>query len=77
MALQEVFWSRLAESADVLHSAAVAVWHLQRVLAKKRDPLSHELFLDIVLEAFSGSQGPAEEGAANDGTAALPCNRFW
>ena len=32
------------QALDALHGAGVAVWHLQRVLLKKRDPLSHELF---------------------------------
>ena len=26
--------------------SVVAVWHVQRVLAKKRDPLTHVLFID-------------------------------
>lgn len=42
--------------------SAVEVWHLQRVLAKKRDPLSHTLFLDVV--------APGEEDP-------LPLDRFW
>lgn len=49
-------------SAQV-HACAVAVWLLQRVLAKKRDPVTHALFLEE-----SSSPGPA---------AALPCERFW
>ena len=47
-----------AQAFDSLHSAAVAVWHLQRVLAKKRDPLSHTLFSDA-LEA-AGAPSPLE-----------------
>lgn len=39
------------------------MWHLQRVVAKKRDPVTHALFLDE-----SCPPGPA---------AALPCERFW
>ena len=46
------------QAFDSLHSAAVAVWHLQRVLAKKRDPLSHTLFSDA-LEA-AGAPSPLE-----------------
>lgn len=38
------------------------MWHLQRVLAKKRDPLSHTLFLDVV--------APKDEDP-------LPLDRFW
>ncbi len=36
---------------EALHGAAVAVWHLQRVLAKKRDPLTHVLFSDALQAA--------------------------
>lgn len=46
-----------------VQACAVSVWHLQRVLAKKRDPVTHSLFLDESLPP-----GPA---------AALPCERFW
>lgn len=46
------------QAFDALHGAAVAVWHLQRVLAKKRDPLSHTLFSDA-LEA-AGAATPLE-----------------
>lgn len=38
------------------------MWHLQRVMAKKRDPLTHVLFLDVVLP---------------DPRAPLPCDRVW
>lgn len=58
---QEALWQQLAAFTDQLHKASVAVWHLQRVLAKKRDPLSHVLFLESL----------AEEGAP------LPLVHFW
>ncbi|XP_076925983.1 conserved oligomeric Golgi complex subunit 5-like [Bidens hawaiensis] len=35
---------------DQLHSVVVAVWHLQRVLSKKRDPFTHVLLLDEVMQ---------------------------
>jgi len=54
---------KLAAVLEQLHVAAVAVWHLQRVLAKKRDPLTHTLFLDVV------------RGDDPDGP--LPCERIW
>ncbi|KAF8065824.1 COG5 [Scenedesmus sp. PABB004] len=41
-------WQCLRAAADCLASGALAVWHLQRVVAKKRDPLSHALFLDAL-----------------------------
>jgi hypothetical protein len=33
---------------EAVQGAAVSVWHLQRVVAKKRDPLSHVCFLDVL-----------------------------
>ena len=59
--LQEVLWEKLAEALTSLVTAATAAWHVQRVLAKKRDPLLHVLFLDQV---------------APPGTPA-PCDAFW
>jgi hypothetical protein len=46
----EEMWSRLGKFGEELHGCAVAVWHLQRVLAKKRDPLTHQCFMDLFLE---------------------------
>lgn len=42
----------------------------QRVLAKKRDPLTHTLFLDEV-----GGGGPAAAG--REGPAGLPIDAMW
>jgi len=39
-------WARLDAALERVHAAALAAWHLSRVLAKKRDPSSHALFLD-------------------------------
>ena len=47
--LQEVLWQRLGKSFEQLHLSAVTVWHLQRVLVKKRDPLTHVCFMDAYL----------------------------
>jgi hypothetical protein len=38
----------LKEVTEQMQAAAVSVWHLQRVVAKKRDPLSHVCFLDVL-----------------------------
>jgi conserved oligomeric Golgi complex subunit 5 len=46
--LQDVLWERLNEAFDSLWRSAVSIWHLERVLMKKRDPLTHELFIDVV-----------------------------
>ncbi|KAH9576128.1 hypothetical protein CY35_01G146200 [Sphagnum magellanicum] len=48
---RESLWQRIGACMDQLHSIVVAAWHLQRVLSKKRDPISHIGFLDEVLQA--------------------------
>eukprot|EP00879_Flechtneria_rotunda_P024949 GHRR01026476.1.p1 GENE.GHRR01026476.1~~GHRR01026476.1.p1 ORF type:complete len:481 (+),score=194.62 GHRR01026476.1:205-1647(+) len=45
---QERLWQSLRGSCDCIANGALAVWHLQRVVAKKRDPLTHVLFLDML-----------------------------
>lgn len=47
---KEALWQRMGACMDQLHSFVVAVWHLQRVLSKKRDPFTHVLLLDEVLQ---------------------------
>ncbi|KAJ7543428.1 hypothetical protein O6H91_09G038000 [Diphasiastrum complanatum] len=47
---REGLWQRMGVCMDQLHSIIVAVWHLQRVLFKKRDPISHVVFLDEVVQ---------------------------
>lgn len=47
---REALWQRMAGCMDKLHSVLVAVWHLQRVLSKKRDPFTHVLLLDVVIQ---------------------------
>lgn len=47
---REALWQRMGSCMDQLHSIVVAVWHLQRVLSKKRDPFTHVLLLDEVLQ---------------------------
>jgi len=58
---QDKLWGGLKEVADTLSTAAAGVWHLQRVVAKKKDPLSHVCFLDVLVP----------EGKT------LLCTRFW
>ncbi|KAH8509178.1 hypothetical protein H0E87_011082 [Populus deltoides] len=47
---REALWQRMGNCMDRLHSIVVAVWHLQRVLSKKRDPFTHVLLLDEVIK---------------------------
>ncbi|KXZ51911.1 hypothetical protein GPECTOR_11g39 [Gonium pectorale] len=46
---QDKMWQALRDVLDQIQSSTVAVWHLQRVVAKKRDPLSHVCFLDVLV----------------------------
>ncbi len=59
----DALWRRVDAAMDAAHENAMSVWHLQRVLAKKRDPLTQTLFLDEVVGKSASSQ-------------AL-CDRFW
>ncbi|XP_009619913.2 conserved oligomeric Golgi complex subunit 5 [Nicotiana tomentosiformis] len=47
---KDALWQRMNGCMDQLHSVVVAVWHLQRVLSKKRDPFTHVLLLDEVMQ---------------------------
>uniref|UniRef100_A0A7S0R0D9 Conserved oligomeric Golgi complex subunit 5 helical domain-containing protein n=1 Tax=Pyramimonas obovata TaxID=1411642 RepID=A0A7S0R0D9_9CHLO len=51
---QQALWQQLSSCMDALHAPVVAMWHLQRVLAKKRDPIMHVCFLDFLLEDMEG-----------------------
>ena len=51
--MQEHMWQKLATLLEKLRESVVAVWHVQRVLAKKRDPLTHVLFIDECLDEAS------------------------
>jgi len=58
---QDKLWSGLKELADGIVTSTTAVWHLQRVVAKKKDPLSHVCFLDALV--------PPDQP--------LLCQQFW
>jgi hypothetical protein len=47
---QEKLWIGLRETFEALQSGVVSVWHLQRVVAKKKDPLTHVCFLDQLVK---------------------------
>eukprot|EP00899_Mesostigma_viride_P002929 jgi/Mesvir1/12637/Mv02193-RA.1 len=47
---QEVLWQNVQQCTEQIYSAMLAVWHLQRVLVKKRDPVSHVCFLDEIVK---------------------------
>lgn len=46
--LKANLWAALDEMVDHLHLSVINVQQLQRVLVKKRDPLSHMLFADAL-----------------------------
>ncbi|XP_030929687.1 conserved oligomeric Golgi complex subunit 5 [Quercus lobata] len=47
---REALWQRMGSCMEQLHSIVVVVWHLQRVLSKKRDPFTHVLLLDEIIQ---------------------------
>ena len=53
---RDALWQRLGSCLDDMHRITVAAWHLQRVLAKKRDPLSHVVFLEHILQVRGGEE---------------------
>ncbi|KAL0711133.1 hypothetical protein Bca4012_018111 [Brassica carinata] len=50
--VREALWQRMASCMDQLYQLVGSVWHLQRVLLKKRDPFTHVLLLDEVIKVF-------------------------
>ncbi|MEW5299136.1 MAG: hypothetical protein WDW36_002180 [Sanguina aurantia] len=48
-AWQEKLWSGLREVSEQVLVATTAVWHLQRVVSRKKDPLTHVCFLDVLV----------------------------
>lgn len=64
--LQDVLWERLGEACDNLWRAAMSAWHLQRVLMKKRDPISHQLFIDTFMNDQPG-----------EAMIKMPLDYFW
>lgn len=49
LCVQDKLWSGLKDVCESMQSAVTAVWHLQRVVAKKKDPLTHVCFLDVLV----------------------------
>jgi hypothetical protein len=62
----EILWQRIESSLDAAKANCLAVWHLQRVLAKKRDPITHALFLDEVLGEDEECQDEPPEERVED-----------
>jgi hypothetical protein len=45
--LGSAMWTELEGAVACMHEAAVATWHLQRIIAKKRDPLTLKSFASV------------------------------
>ncbi|KAF9580890.1 Conserved oligomeric Golgi complex subunit, partial [Lunasporangiospora selenospora] len=50
-----ILWKRIERLMDELYSGCVKIYLLERVLARKRDPLSQTSFLDIVSSNMDGN----------------------
>lgn len=46
---QDTFWTRIKDLTAEMEKSVVSIWHLQQVLGKKKDPVSHVLLLDVVM----------------------------
>ncbi|XP_042478504.1 conserved oligomeric Golgi complex subunit 5 [Macadamia integrifolia] len=47
---KDALWQRMNNCMDQIRSIVVAVWNLQRVMSKKRDPYTHVLYLDDIMQ---------------------------
>lgn len=45
---QAALWRRLASCLDEIMIEIIRIWHLQRVIWKKRDPITHARFIDAL-----------------------------
>ena len=69
----EALWTRLGAAMDVARARGMSAWHLQRVLAKKRDPITHALFLDETTREKGETSDTADRPSGRRPT---PCERF-
>jgi len=77
-AMRAALWTRLETFMDSLLKVAIRMRHLERVLAKKKDPTTHIRFLDDVLPPPDAAEGG---GSAVGGAAATTSTslvmQFW
>ena len=64
-------WNKVDGMAEAFFAAACRIVELQRVLAKKRDPLTHTLFASL----YEGEEGEGEEGEPEGDDSADPRRR--
>ena len=76
---QDKLWLGLKEVMEVLHTSMTAVWHLQRVVSKKRDPLTHVCFIDILSSSsLDPSTSPSSPGFVSKGSDySILTKAFW
>ena len=74
---QAALWRRIASSLDDVTLEIFKLWHLQRVVWKKRDPITHARFVDElqILEGEGDGDGDGRESAGlGDGALSF---RLW
>ncbi|KAJ3030527.1 Conserved oligomeric Golgi complex subunit, partial [Rhizophlyctis rosea] len=54
-AFNSVLWTRMEQLMDVIYERAAKVYLMERVLSRKRDPLTHVSFLDEVAKNMDGN----------------------
>ena len=50
-AFRATLWTNLEKLMDAVHAGCAQVQHLQKVLVKKRDPVTHVCFIDELAKA--------------------------
>jgi hypothetical protein len=68
-----VLWCRVESFADSFYTLILQIWTLQRVLAKKKDPHSHQLFLHVynrALHSAASASASTASATAKAGAAA-------
>ncbi len=65
-------WSRVESVAEALFIACLKTLSLQRVLGKKRDPLTHTLFASLLAPTEAAAHAPPAGGAAGAAAVAAP-----
>jgi len=45
---QKVLWEQIVKATEEFKEVVICMWHLQKVLIRKKDPLSHKKFIDLI-----------------------------
>ena len=71
-AVRAQLWQQLEDFWERLHVTSLQAWNLERVLAKKRDPVNHVVFLTVVKK-----ESRAKDGSAGKKKYEGPFHSFW